>query len=100
MLARLGVDPWREAEELAELPEEAARNRLEALTKRFSDVPSLPLDHRAIVARLIALLPHRASPRVATPRCMYTGPFSIILNTPIYVPIIIVLLLAQLFFRS
>ncbi len=59
-LARLGVDPWQEARELAGLPEDSARERLDALIAKLPGVPSLILDHRAIAERLVALLPRFA----------------------------------------
>jgi len=98
MLARLGIDPWREAAELAELPEDSARKRLHALTARFSDVPSLALEHGAIVTRLIEILPRGGSLRMATPRGAHSGPSPAIGGTLVYATILIVLLVAQLYF--
>ncbi|MCG6903409.1 MAG: hypothetical protein LJE68_12085 [Rhodobacter sp.] len=60
MLARLGVDPWREASDLAKLPEGAARQRLETLMARFSDVSTSGPDRSRIVPRLLAFLPKQA----------------------------------------
>jgi hypothetical protein len=57
MLARLGVDPWGEASELASLPHAAARQRLEALMARFSDVATLVSDRNKVISRLLAVLP-------------------------------------------
>lgn len=61
MLARLGVDPWSEASELSRLPLAAARQRLEALTASFHDVPTPVPDRSRIVSGLLALLPRRAT---------------------------------------
>ncbi|MBN8292110.1 hypothetical protein JI664_09060 [Rhodobacter sp. NTK016B] len=61
MLARLGVDPWGEASDLAKLPEGAARQRLEALMTRFHDVPTPVSDRSRIVSGLLGLLPRRAA---------------------------------------
>ena len=61
LLARLGVDPWREAERLAGLPKEAAG---EWLAQTIASTPSStwPLsDAKIIAARLIPLLPSGAS---------------------------------------
>lgn len=68
-LARLGVDPWQEAKQLAGLPAESARQRLDTLIAALPGIPSLALDHRAIASRLIALLPRQASfgSRAGTP---------------------------------
>jgi hypothetical protein len=55
--ARLGVEPWQEAQELARLPADSARERLDALFARLPGVPALIINHRAIAEHLIALLP-------------------------------------------
>ena len=64
-LARLGLDPWKEAAELASLGREVARARLEALLSAFKDVPTLALEHGAVAAELTLLLPERQSRRVS-----------------------------------
>ena len=56
-LARLGLEPWDTAANLAELAPEEARTRLGDLLARFRDVPALGRDHAAITLRLIELLP-------------------------------------------
>jgi hypothetical protein len=63
-LARLDVDPWQEAAELARLPGETGTQRLASLIAALPDRPSPHLDARTIAARLIALLPHRDSSNV------------------------------------
>ena len=60
-LARLGLEPWQAASELAALTGEEARNRLDGLLTRLRDVPALGQDHAAIARRLIALLPNAAA---------------------------------------
>ncbi len=60
MLARLGVDPWGEASDLAKLPEGAARQRLEELMTRFNDVSTPVPDRSRIVLKLLAFLPRSA----------------------------------------
>ena len=62
-LARLGLDPWNEASELADLSEEAAGARLGVLLAGFRDVPALTVETEPITRKLIALLPDRAMPR-------------------------------------
>ena len=57
-LARLDVDPWEEADELARLPGESATQRLASL---ISALPDGPPDSRTVATRLIGLLPRRAS---------------------------------------
>ena len=60
-LARLDVDPWQEAANLAQLPGITATRRLASLIAALPDrSSSVHLDHGAIAARLIARLPHRA----------------------------------------
>ena len=59
-LARLNVDPWEEAKELAQLPGEMARQRLASLIAALPEVPSVHRDSETIAARLIALLPSQA----------------------------------------
>ena len=59
-LARLDVDPWEEAAELARLPGETATQRLALLIAALPDGPLAHLDPGTIAARLVALLPRRA----------------------------------------
>ena len=61
MLARLGLDPWKEPSDLAAMPEGPARQRLDALMARFRDVPSLDTARAELVSRLLAFLPEAAS---------------------------------------
>jgi hypothetical protein len=63
-LARVGVDPWQEAEELVRLSEEVARERLDTLISGLTEVPSLNHDHQKTAAHLIALLPRLGRFRV------------------------------------
>jgi len=60
-LARLGLDPWNEAAELAALGRDAARTRLGLLLARFFDVPALRADHGAVARELTQLLPEKMS---------------------------------------
>ncbi len=66
-LARLDIDPWREAAELARLPGETATQRLASLIAVLPDGPLAHLEQGAIAARLIALLPRQAGSRIASP---------------------------------
>jgi hypothetical protein len=64
-LARLDLDPWQEAIKLAGLPRETATKRLASLLiAALTGGPSAHLDPGTIAARLIALLPRRASSSV------------------------------------
>jgi hypothetical protein len=58
-LARSDVDPWLEAAKLAQLPGEAATQRLASLIGSSSDRDTSALDPTKIAARLIALLPRQ-----------------------------------------
>jgi hypothetical protein len=60
-LARLNIDPWQEAAELARLPREAATQRLASSIEALADGPSAHPEHETLAARLIALLPRYAS---------------------------------------
>lgn len=62
-LSRLGLDPWKEAEDLSTLNRSAASSQLGKLLSGLSDVPSLAMDNRAVAAKLAALLPDRVKPR-------------------------------------
>jgi len=56
-LARLDIDPWQEAAQLAQLSRDAATRRLTSLIAALPDQPATHLDIGTIAARLIALLP-------------------------------------------
>ena len=60
-LARLGLDPWKEASELADPSKEAAEDRLGVLLAGFRDVPALTGEKESIARTLIALLPTGAT---------------------------------------
>ena len=63
-LARLDIDPWLEAAELAQLPRETATQRLASSIAALPDGSTAHLEHGTIAARLIALLPHQASSNI------------------------------------
>ena len=56
-LARLDLDPWQEAANLAGLPKDAATQRLASMIAALPDEPSASREPVKIAARLIALLP-------------------------------------------
>lgn len=64
-LARLNLDPWQEARELASLGREAAGVRLDTLLSRVCDVPALEQDDGAVAQDLAGLLPKNASQAMA-----------------------------------
>jgi len=59
-LARLDVDPWQEAVNLAQMPRETATARLAAMIAALPDAPTTNIPAKAIAADLIALLPRTA----------------------------------------
>src|SRR5471032_327679 len=63
-LARLDVDPWQEAANLARLPRSTATERLTFLIAALPGRPASQPDPEAIAARLIALLPGRTDSNV------------------------------------
>jgi hypothetical protein len=95
-LARLGLDPWKEASDLANLSIEKARRRLSALLSGFRDVPALAIDNGATVERLIRLLPERSyhSLRGATPSDSRGLPIS---SGTIFAALMILLIVVQIF---
>jgi hypothetical protein len=60
-LARLDLDPWREAEHLASLPASRATERMASLIEALPDSSSAQRDPGTIAARLIELLPRPVS---------------------------------------
>jgi hypothetical protein len=63
-LARLNIDPWQEAAELARLPRETAAQRLASSIAALSDGPTAYLEHGMIAARLIELLPRQVGSEI------------------------------------
>jgi hypothetical protein len=66
-LARLDVDPWQEAANLAQMPRETATARLAAMIAALPDAPTTNIPAKAIAADLIALLPKTAGFTVRPP---------------------------------
>ena len=66
-LARLGLDPWKEAAELTALGRDAAHSRLGLLLSRFRDVPALGQDHETVARELARLLPELRARVAAIP---------------------------------
>ncbi|WP_397542020.1 hypothetical protein [Roseovarius salis] len=60
-LARLNLDPWAEAADLAALGREAAATRFGALLSRVRDVPALEKAHGPVGRELAHLLPDRSA---------------------------------------
>jgi hypothetical protein len=69
-LARLDIDPWQEAAQLAGLPGGTAAQRLASLIEALPDEPSAHPDSATIAARLIALLPRPASSNIPSRKAL------------------------------
>lgn len=68
VLARLGIDPWEEAADLAHLPLEPALQRLSSRLEAMSTGrPASAADTVNIATRLIALLHRAPTPKARTP---------------------------------
>jgi hypothetical protein len=96
-LARLDVDPWREAASLAQLPKAIATERLASLIAALADGLSARPDSGAIAARLIALLPRQFSPAISSREAwfgLYAGSNS---RVVLYVIFMILVLSVQFF---
>ena len=66
-LARLGMDPWKEAAELTELSADAARERLSQFIARLPGERWAQTHSVSIVARLVELLPHDTRSKETSP---------------------------------
>ena len=64
-LARLDLEPWTEARELARLGREDAKDRLTTHFEAITDIPALALASEGRAAKLVSLLPKRAPLRVS-----------------------------------
>jgi hypothetical protein len=62
-LARVGVDPWQEAARLAQLPVDAASQRLTSMISGLPNGRWVGADAGTIATRLIALLPAPKAPQ-------------------------------------
>ena len=68
VLARLGIDPWEEAADLAHLPLEPALQRLSSRLEAMpTGRPASAADTVNIAMRLIALLHRAPAPKASTP---------------------------------
>jgi hypothetical protein len=56
-LARLDIDPWREAAELARMPKTAANRRVTSLIAGLEFASTAPVEPETVALRLIELLP-------------------------------------------
>ncbi len=95
-LARLGLEPRQEASDLAKLSDDAALHRLNALLKKFLDVPALAAGHHSVAQGLVELLPRHLASKT-TIGAEVLGPRALNLVMPIMGVALLLLLLARLF---
>jgi len=86
VLARLDVDPWKEAARFAQLPGDAAARALAILISALPNSSATPSDSETIAARLITLLPRRAEQAIAVRREPSGGPH--VIRIPKRAPIV------------
>jgi hypothetical protein len=67
-LARIGLDPWREAAHLAGMPKEAATRALASTIGALPEGDWKATDSRSIAVRLLDCLPMRSSPPADSPQ--------------------------------
>jgi hypothetical protein len=84
-LARLDLDPWREAAELARMPQQTARERLTFLIEALPNQPPTRPEPETVSTRLIALLPPAASPSVASSNKLPRGVSTLNYRAVLYV---------------
>jgi hypothetical protein len=90
-LARLDIDPWQEADKLAQLPGQTAARRLASLIAALPDWPSMHLDHGTIAAPLIALLPRRTHSNIPSREALRGGDVMTNFRTAILMAVIYVI---------
>lgn len=62
-LARLGLEPWTEARELAQMGRDVAQVRLTTHLSAIKDIPALGGASSNVATKLVSLLPERSSRR-------------------------------------
>jgi hypothetical protein len=68
VLARLDIDPWQEAANLARMSRERAAWRLAALIETLPGDPAIHTQSKTIATRLIALLPRKIVINLGAPK--------------------------------
>ncbi len=95
-LARFGVDPWKEAESLAGLPQAAAADRLDEMILALADVPSVSADHQDITTRLIALLPQPGTAQTTVRKAAWSMPPEQRSQVILWAGVVLILLIGQI----
>jgi hypothetical protein len=105
-LARLDVDPWEEAAQLAQLPEDTAARKLVSLIAALPKGSSACPDPATIAPRLIALLPCRPGSRILPRKKKLSGVTGAMPHAPVkaylmyYAVVIATVLISQWLFPS
>jgi hypothetical protein len=73
VLARLDLDPWQEAAQLAALSQESAAQKMVSILDTVPNPPLLSSDILAVATRLVAMLP-RQTPLPGSPRRAFSMP--------------------------
>ncbi|MGC8519980.1 MAG: hypothetical protein ACP5P4_15905 [Steroidobacteraceae bacterium] len=106
VLARRDVDPWEEAERLAQLPREVATGALAGWIAALPNRSHAPRDGGAIAAHLVTLLPPYRARKTAVPghplgaRQERIGRERVITQALLYLMFIALLLVSQWVMRS
>jgi hypothetical protein len=95
-LARLDLDPWREAAELARMPKHTAKQRLTSLIEALPDSLSTRPEPETISTRLFALLPRGASSSIASSKTLPVAGAKLNIRGAIYVLAVYLLFAAQM----
>ncbi|MDA3887519.1 MAG: hypothetical protein PF443_01695 [Allgaiera sp.] len=99
-LARLSLDPWKEAADLSAMGREAARTRLRKLLVAFHDVPALGQDNGAVAQELVLLLPEPPTVRSSKVPGSATPGHPLLSVRALFAIAMVLLILAQLLFTS
>ena len=99
-LARLNLEPWTEARELARLGREDAQVRLTTHFELITDIPALALASEGRAAKLVSLLPKPAPLRVSKSFEAGTDNFSIVSISWTTIALVGVVVLTSLFYLA
>ncbi len=101
-LSRRGLDPWQEAQRLAQLPPFAAADGLAEILRAVPAVQALRLDAKAIAERLVALLPVQGSvtggqfpPKLAATRVQVPRGLTLLMMAAVFGGLLVPLLMPK-----
>jgi hypothetical protein len=99
-LARLDLDPWQEAANLAGLPTETATRRLASMIAALPDEPAARREPGKIAARLVALLPRGAGAAPLQPAALTGVGKKVDRRFLVFIAFMAVTLIVQVFLES